>query len=34
LAKNVGIKVAATASAKDFDDLHDLQADQLIDFKE
>jgi NADPH:quinone reductase-like Zn-dependent oxidoreductase len=34
LAKNSGIKVVATASAKDFDYLHDLQADQLIDYKE
>jgi NADPH:quinone reductase-like Zn-dependent oxidoreductase len=34
LAKNAGIKVVATSSAKDFDYLHDLQADQLIDYKE
>jgi NADPH:quinone reductase-like Zn-dependent oxidoreductase len=34
LAKNAGIKVVATASAKDFDYLHDLGADQLIDYKE
>ena len=34
LAKNAGVKVVATASAKDFDYLRDLQADQLIDYKE
>jgi NADPH:quinone reductase-like Zn-dependent oxidoreductase len=34
LAKNAGIKVVATASAKDFDYLHDLEADQLIDYRE
>jgi NADPH:quinone reductase-like Zn-dependent oxidoreductase len=34
LAKNAGIKVVTTASAKDFDYLRDLQADQLIDYKE
>ena len=34
LAKNAGIKVVATASAKDFDYLRGLKADQLIDYKE
>jgi NADPH:quinone reductase-like Zn-dependent oxidoreductase len=34
LAKNAGIKVVATASAKDFDYLRELKADQLIDYKE